>query len=108
MKREKQEIIPTLKISVKAGDDLSKEFTPMQISIKEVKDIETKFGKKTVITVQAGEEEVYNLFVNSTSMNNLIDAFGDDDAMWIGKICNLVKGKNEKFENEMIVFEPVA
>lgn len=89
MQREKQELIPTLKIRVEDDEELSEALTEeMQVSILEVKDIETKHGKKTLAVVEA-ENKKYQLFLNSASISNLIDSFGNDDANWIGKICNL-------------------
>jgi len=107
MKREKSEIYPTLKVTIEKGDENARLFKDMQVVLESVKDINTKHGEKVVATVLAGEERL-QVFVNQTSMNALIDAFGDNDENWTGKIINLKKKKDKKYSQEMIVFEPVA
>ena len=108
MKRTKQEILPTLKVKVDKDDDRAIAFKKrMEVILLEVRDINTKHGDKTIATVEAGNEK-FNVFVNSTSLNKLIDAFGDNDDLWKGKICNLDKDIDPHFKNEMIVFDPVA
>jgi len=108
MNREKSEIYPTLKISPRGDNELEVKFSKeMQVEIVDLKDVETKFGSKTVVTVLAGKNK-YNVFLNATSQNALIDKFGNDDENWKGELCNLKKSKNKQFSNEMIVFEPIT
>lgn len=108
--REKQELIPTLKVNVDKDDDLSVALTEeMQVSILEVKDINTKHGLKTIAIVENNDGKKLQVFLNSTSLNSLIDAFGNDDKNFIGSICNLkVENAPEPYEKtKMIVFHPV-
>lgn len=106
-KQEKKEIFPTLKILVKEDDDNGVVFKDMQVNIVSItSDVETIHGKKIVAVVQTDKQK-YSVFVNATSINKLIDAFGEDDELWTGKICNLKKEKDKKFNNQMIVFYPV-
>lgn len=109
MRRQKQEILPTLSVNPETESETVVKFPEkgMQITILGVKDIQTTYGSKTVVSVSAGEEK-YNVFLNATSQNQLIDKFGNDDADWIGKICNLKLEKDAKYKKKMIVFSPVA
>ena len=110
MKREAKEIYPTLKITPKPDDEFGVKFEKdMQISIQKVENVSTNaYGEKVVaIVVDSKDSKVYGVFVNNASMKNLIKAFGEDDELWKGKICNLKKEKDKKFNNEMIVFYPV-
>ena len=96
MERKKQELMETLK--VKDG------FKGMaNAEIVSLEDIDTKHGRKTVMSVKDAEGKEHQLFVNVTSMNNLIDAFGGDDTKWPGNIIKLDVEKNEHFDTDMIV-----
>ena len=105
--RKKQEIFQTMKISPKDDDENAISFEDCQITLIDFADIETKFGLKTVATVEKDGDK-YNVFLNQTSLNNLIEAFGEDDALWLNKVCDLKKEIDGKYKNEMIVFYPVA
>ena len=107
-KREKSLIFPTLKVNPKKDDENAIKFKePMQISIEEVNDVDTKHGEKIVLTIMANNGKKLNAFLNAASKNNLIDAFGDDDERWKGQICDLKKEIDKHFGNEMIVFYPL-
>lgn len=111
MKREKQELIPTLKVKVDENDDLSVELKKkMQVSIVEIKDIETRYKTKTIAIVQDADGNKYQVFLNTKSLNNLIDAFGDEDSTWKGRLCDLVvESAPAPYEKQkMIVFKPVV
>jgi len=41
-------------------------------------------------------------------MANLTELLGEEDKNWIGKIINLTLEKDEKFNKNMIVLNPVA
>lgn len=111
MIREKQELIPTLKVKVEEDDDTSVELKKKkQVSIVEIKDIETKYKTKTIAVVQDSDGNKYQVFLNSRSLNNLIDAFGKDDTLWKGRLCDLVvENAPAPYEKQkMIVFKPVV
>lgn len=106
--RTKKEIYPTLKISVSKSDENGVVFKKdCQCILRDIKDLDTVHGKKTIATVEIGDDK-FDVFVNNVSMNNLIDEFGSQDSQWLGKICNLVKQTDAKYNKEMIVFIPVA
>lgn len=50
----------------------------------ECKEIEGKFGMQKVILIKTKTKEG-NININQTSINNLIDAYGENDIDWIGK-----------------------
>lgn len=105
--REKNELFPTLKVNPDEDDDNAVAFTKkMQIEIVSLKDVDTKFGKKLSAVVNHDGKK-YSVFINSTSKNNLIDGFGTNDNMWIGKICNLELEKDKTYNKQMIVFHPI-
>lgn len=112
-KREKTELLPTLKINPKKDDDLAikfdKDLEGIQVSIVKIEDRNTNsFGEKVVATVEDTKtNKKYSVFVNGVSMNNLIEAFGQEDSRWTGKLCTLNKEQDKKFKNDMIVFHPV-
>lgn len=108
-KRQKSEIYPTLKVNPKPTDENAVKFdAEMQVTIKKVVDAETKYGDKLIAHVEANDGKMYSVFVNATSKNKLIDAFGDDDDKWIGKLCDLRKEDSKGFDNEQITFYPIA
>lgn len=67
--------------------------------LSEGKPIEGKFGIQDVFSVKTKAEKEGNVSFNSTSINNLIDAYGEDSKNWIGKkakiwaILSNVQGK---------------
>lgn len=106
-KRKKTELLPTFKPK-SDGEDLTVVLEEdKQVKIIAVKDVSTKHGDKIVATVELDDKR-YNVFLNATSQNNLIDAFGDDDERWIGKLIDLKKERNAEFKSDMIVAYPVA
>lgn len=51
----------------------------------EGKTVEGQFGQQDVFLVKLKSGEEKNINVNQTSINGLIDAFGEDSIQWIGK-----------------------
>ena len=93
----------TKKVSVgnflKKGEDF-KENDLLEIA-NEGKEVPGEFGTQNVFLVKAGEKEG-NVGFNQTTINNLIDAYGEDSINWIGKkvkvwgIISNVQGKMKK------------
>ena len=109
VQRKKKELLPTLKISVKSDDENGIIFNPSvhkQATILKIEDVETKFGMKPVATLEFKDRRMC-VFVNNVSMGYLIDAYGEDDKTWIGKIVNLSKETDDNFDKEMIVMRPL-
>lgn len=109
--RQKKELLPTIKVKVQEGEELSvlfdDEIASNQYKIVGVKDQDTEFGEKTIMTLDCiNDGNKYNVFVNATSLNLLVDKFGENDAKWIGEKVTLSKEKNSKYKNEMIVINP--
>ncbi len=67
----------------KKGEDI-KDGDIIQIA-NEGKKQEGKFGMQDIFLVKLTNGEEKNLSLNSTSLNNMIDAFGEDSMDWIGK-----------------------
>ncbi len=71
----------------------------------EGKKIQGTFGEQDVFLIKLPNGEEKNVNLNQTSLNALIDAYGDDSINWIGKIAKvwflkmMVSGKmcNVKF-----------
>jgi hypothetical protein len=106
--RTKSELLPTLKVSSVEDDENAIQLKDKtQIEILSLKDVATKNGQKTIAVVEMNGEKV-QVFVNATSMNNLIDAFGNDDKYFIGKMCDLEieKAPSPFNKQSMIVFHP--
>jgi len=65
----------------------------------EGKQIEGQFGSQDIFLIKLVDGQERNFSLNSTSMNNMIDAFGEDSKNWIGKqvkvwaILSNVQGK---------------
>lgn len=62
-----------------------------------------------LVKLKTGEEK--NINVNQTSMNGLIDAFGDDSLNWIGKEvkCHLItQNVSGKFVKVLYIAHPMA
>jgi hypothetical protein len=55
------------------------------IVANEGKQIEGTFGTQDVFLVKLPSGEEKNMTFNQTSINNMIDAYGDDSKKWIGK-----------------------
>lgn len=104
--RNKTELLPTLKVNPKKDDVNAVKFKDCQVTISEVTDLNTMHGDKIVVGVLLNDKK-FNVFLNATSKNNLIDAYGNDDKNWINRICNLKKEVDNHYHNEMIVFHPV-
>jgi hypothetical protein len=65
----------------------------------EGKQIEGQFGTQDIFLIKLVDGQEKNFSFNSTSMNNMIDVFGEDSKNWIGKqvkvwaILSNVQGK---------------
>ena len=99
MKHTKVEVYPTLKVE-DGFEGLD------ECKVVKVKTINTKHGDKTVATVEhrQNKKDVRNdVFLNQLSINNLIDAFGEDDESWIDQKIKLVVEKDPQFNKKCIV-----
>lgn len=104
--RKAKEINKTMKIIATGEDSIA--FKEMQVVIKGIEDVDTKFGikAKAVLENQA-EDLTFDVFLNNFSMQNLIDAYGEDDSSWVGQIVDLKKEIDGMYKKEMIVLHPV-
>jgi hypothetical protein len=68
----------------------------------EGKEVEGKFGLQNIFLVKLADGKEGNVAMNQTSLNNFIDAWGEDSLKWIGKkalvwaILSNVQGKMTK------------
>jgi len=102
--REAKKVFPTMKIEAKNDDDLS--FIECEATVIDTKDVETKFGKKVVMTLYNEALNDFDVFVNNYSMEKLINAYGSNDEYFLGKIVSLSKEKDAKYKKDMIVLTP--
>lgn len=109
MKRQAKQILPTMKVETDPKNNLDIEFRECQAVITGCRDQATQnYGIKTIMTLRASDnDEEFNVFVNNFSMQNLIDAFGDEDSKWTGKTIQLVKEEDPQYHNEMIVIKAI-
>lgn len=100
-KRKKLEFPPTLK----AEDFKDGETAIATGTILSIKDgVETEFGEKTILMVEnSADGKQYGLFCNRITLNNLIDLYGDDDLMWVGKQVKIHCIKDDKYKQKMLV-----
>jgi hypothetical protein len=61
------------------------------------------YGKKTVIYFDDGD----NVFFNSMSNNLLIEAYGEEDSLWIGKPVKVICEKDAVFKKLYLVVRPL-
>jgi hypothetical protein len=99
MKRKKIELKPCLK----AQDFQDGQIVKVTTFIKEVVDVETKFGDNTIIYLEDGD----SVFMNATSLNNIINAYGEEDSLWIGKPIRVICKKDPVFSKNMFIIEPI-
>ena len=70
--------------------------------MSEGKQVEGQFGTQDIFTIKLSDEKEGNVSFNSTSINNLIDAYGEDSKSWMGKkvkvwgILSNIQGKMKK------------
>lgn len=50
--------------------------------------IEGDYGPRKVFKIMTTKKEEYLLSFNQTSLNNLVDGFGDESEGWVGKVVN--------------------
>ena len=85
---------------LKKGEDFNDGDTAEIAS--EGKQIEGQFGMQDIFMIKLSDEREGNIGFNQTSINNLIDGYGEDSINWIGKkikiqaIMSNVKGKMTK------------
>jgi len=103
-KHDKKEIYPTFKVNPKDDDENAVRFTDDVLGLVEkVAPADTKHGDKFVMTISTKEEGMFNVFLNQQSINNLVDAYGEDDKDWLGNNVKLSLEHNDKFDSDMIV-----
>ncbi len=104
--RQARSINNTMKITATGENSIP--FREMQAVIVQIEDVETKFGKniKAVLSSQT-DDLTFDLFLNNFSMQNLIEAFGENDETWKGQIVDLKKELDSIYKKEMIVVYPV-
>ncbi len=77
----------------------------------EGKQVEGTYGKQDVFLIKLKNGEEKNVNVNQTSLNGLIDAYGDDSTHWIGKQVKVWLIKSNvagKFVDVLYIAHPLA
>jgi len=77
----------------------------------EGKQVEGQFGTQDVFLVKLTNGEEKNINVNQTSINGLVDAFGEDSISWVGKQVKVWLIKQNvagKFTNVLYISHPSA
>jgi len=101
-KRQKQEVLPTLKADdykgKKDGEVIETGF------LRGIKDIQTVYGVKTVFTIEINdtENEQIQVFANAQTLNQLIEDCGDEDNSWLGQPIKITKETDEKFKKTFL------
>lgn len=107
MIRQAKSIHPTMKIAATGENSIP--FKEMQAVIVAIEDVETKFGKNTKAVLENQTDNLtFDVFLNNFSMQNLVEAFGEEDTTWKGQIVNLKKELDSVYKKEMIVVYPVV
>ncbi len=96
-----------------ATGDNDMPFKPMQAVILKVEDVETKYDKgdqkKTKVVLENAKEELlFEVFINNFSMQNLCEAYGNEDEKWIGNLVDLKEEVDKKYNKKMIVIHAVV
>jgi hypothetical protein len=84
----------TFSNTIKAEDLVEKE-----VKITEIKEVKTKYGEKMIAVLDDNTQ----IFLNDLSMNNLIDAFGEETDDYIGKKINLTIETSERTRNKKAI-----
>jgi hypothetical protein len=77
----------------------------------EGKKIEGQFGEQDVFLVKLPDNSEGNMAINQKSLNNFIDAFGEDSVNWIGKKVKVWKIRamvSGKLQNIVYLSHPDA
>ena len=77
----------------------------------EGKQIEGQYGIQNVFLIKIKKGDEKNISVNQTSMNALIDAFGEDSVNWVGKqvkVWIIKQNVSGKFVDVLYVAHPEA
>ena len=61
-----------------------------------------EFGEQNVFTIQTRNGEK-NIALNQSSINTLVDTFGDESAQWIGKEANVLLKKDVVASKKVII-----
>ncbi len=88
------------------SDEFSMPFKECRAVIMDLNDVKTGYGDKLVATLQT-KDSSFNVFVNATSLKNMIEAFGDEDSVWLKQAVELKLEVDKKFKSDMIVLHPV-
>lgn len=81
-----------------------------QATIVDIKEVETEYGSRDCLILKDEKDEKVKLFLNQTSIDNLIDAYGAESAVWTGKLINVrcVKASRGQYKGKMLIVEPLA
>ena len=77
----------------------------------EGKQIEGLYGVQNVFLIKLTNGEEKNISVNQTSMNSLIDSFGEDSIKWVGqkvKVWIIKQNVSGKFLDVLYIADPKA
>ena len=75
---------------------------PFEVKVKRVSTVETKYGDKRTLVFDKGNEEK-QVFLNAISLQNLVDAFGDETDDWHGKKVRISVVQNELTQGKKAV-----
>jgi len=67
--------------------------------ITEIKQIVTKYGDKRVAVLETGQQ----IFLNAMTLQNLVEAFGDETEEWIGKEITLEVEVSERTQGKQAI-----
>jgi hypothetical protein len=60
-------------------------------------------GEQAVLTAKLPNEEERTIWLNQTSINNLVDKYGEDDKFWVGKPMKVLIGLTPQGKTMLIL-----
>jgi hypothetical protein len=60
--------------------------------VSDVRTVTTKYGEKQVVEVRLPNEEIRSLWLNTSSISNIIDKYGEDTNNWVNKPMKVLIG----------------
>jgi len=72
---------------------------PLKVKPIEVKLVATRYGDKRVMVLSSGKQ----VFLNSISLKNLVEAFGEETDNWLGKEVTVTTIKDDRTQGKASV-----
>ena len=104
-KRTKQEFNPTLK----AEDYDSGKVVISSGIIDSVKERHTKFNEEgensLIVSIKDQMGGIVDIFLNQQGINNLVNAYGEEDGNWVGKQVRVTCNRDNYMKKKQLLIE---